>query len=56
MASIQDLTIDQLKALIGEVVEEKLRELLGDPDDGLDLRPQVRERLLRTLAEAQPRE
>ena len=45
----KDLTIDELKAVIGDVVEEKLRELLLDPDAGLILRPEVQERLLKEL-------
>ena len=32
-----DLSKDELKALIGEIVEQKLREFL-DPDHGLELR------------------
>jgi len=42
-----------LKALIGEVVEETLREILSDPDAGLALRPEIRERLLRDLQDPQ---
>ena len=53
MQTVKDLTIDELKAVIGEVVEEKLRELLADPDAGLALRPEVQERLLRDLQEPQ---
>ena len=53
MQTVKDLTIDELKAIIGEVVEEKLRELLTDPDAGLALRPEVQERLLRDLQEPQ---
>ena len=49
MQTVKDLTIDELKAVIGEVVEEKLRDLLTDPDAGLTLRPEVQERLLRDL-------
>ena len=51
MPTVKDLTIEELKAVIGEVVEEKLRELLTDPDRGLALRPEVQERLLRDLQE-----
>ncbi len=53
MPRVKDLTIEELKAIIGEVVEEKLRELLTDPDAGLTLRPEVQERLLRDLQEPQ---
>jgi len=47
--SKSDLTMEKLRELIGEVVEEKLLELLGDPDAGLEIRDDVRERLLRSL-------
>jgi hypothetical protein len=45
--NVGQLTTDELKEIIGSVVEEKLKEILGDPDDGLELRTEVRERLLR---------
>jgi hypothetical protein len=41
------MTKEQLREMIGETVEEKLIELLGDPDDGLAIRSSVRARLLR---------
>jgi hypothetical protein len=53
MQTVKDLSIEELKAVIGEVVEEKLRELLIDPDAGLALRPEIRERLLKDLQESQ---
>jgi len=53
MQTVKDLSIKELKALIGEVVEEKFRELLVDPDAGLALRHEVRERLLQDMAEPQ---
>jgi len=52
--TVKDLSIEELRALIADVVEETLRELVGDPDAGLEMRPEVRERLLKTLN--QPRE
>ncbi len=54
MQTVKDLTIEELKAIIGEVLEEKLRELLGDPDAGLALRPEVQDRLRKDLQEPQP--
>jgi len=45
MQTVKDLTIDELKAVIGNAVEEKLRELLPDPDAGLSLRPEIEARL-----------
>jgi len=41
------MTQKQLREMIGETVEEKLIELLGDPDEGLAIRKSVRARLLR---------
>jgi len=53
MQSVKDLSVEELKAVIGEVVEEKLREILSDPDAGLAMRPEVRERLTKDLQEPQ---
>lgn len=53
MQTVKDLSIEELKVIIGDVVEEKLRELLIDPDAGLALRPEVQDRLLRDLQEPQ---
>jgi hypothetical protein len=53
MERVKDLSIEELKALVGEIVEDKLREILADPDAGLVLRPEIRERLLRDLEEPQ---
>jgi len=44
---IADMTAEELRALIGSAVEEKIVELLGDPDAGLVLRENIRRRLLR---------
>jgi CO dehydrogenase/acetyl-CoA synthase alpha subunit len=44
-ANVGQLTTDELREIIGAVVEEKLKEILGDPDDGLELSLEVRERL-----------
>ncbi len=35
MQTIKNLSIEELGELIAEVVEEKLQELLVDPDQGL---------------------
>ena len=47
---VKELSVEQLKALIQEAVEEKLQEVLGDPDQGLELREDIKERLRRSLA------
>lgn len=49
MQTVKDLTIEEFKAVVGEVVEEKLRELLIDPDAGLTLRPEIEARLRQQL-------
>jgi hypothetical protein len=41
------MTKDELVEVIETVVEQKLLELLGDPDEGLPIRKSVRDRLLR---------
>ena len=48
-AKVADLTIDEFKDLIQEVVAETLLELFDDPDEGLVLREEVKERLRRSL-------
>ena len=47
---IKDLGVDEFKALIEEVVEEKLEEMLGDPDQGLVLKAEVKKMLERSLS------
>ena len=49
MQTLKDLTVDEFKAVVGEVIEEKLRELLTDPDVGLTLRPEIEARLRQQL-------
>lgn len=50
---VKELTVEEFKALIREAVEEKLEEMTGDPDVGLELREEIKERLRRSLAAAQ---
>lgn len=47
------MTIDELKTLIRDTVEEKLQEMLGDPDSGRELSDSVRDRLRRSLEETE---
>jgi len=55
-ATVAELTPAELRALIAEVVDERLVELLGDPDEGLELRPEfvqlIQERVSRYRKEA----
>jgi hypothetical protein len=47
--TLPNLTEDDLKALIISVVDDRLRELLGTPDLGLELTDSVRARLKESL-------
>ncbi|MGA2074407.1 MAG: hypothetical protein ABSH52_12975 [Terriglobia bacterium] len=51
MPTVNELSIDELKALIEAVVEEKLQKMLRDPDEGLSLRPEIERRLIASLNE-----
>ena len=45
--SVAQMSKDELREMIEVTLEQKLLELLGDPDEGLEIRVSVRERLLR---------
>ena len=47
---ISNLTLDELKELVKGIVDDRLRELLGDPDLGMELGEAVRARLKASLA------
>ena len=47
ISTVAQMSKDELKELIETSVEQKLLELLGDPDEGLEIRKSVRDRLLR---------
>jgi hypothetical protein len=47
---ISDLTLNELKELVKGIVDDRLRELLGDPDLGMELGEAVRARLKASLA------
>lgn len=44
--TVSQLTKDELQEMLGRLIEQKLPDLLGDPDEGLNLRKSVRDRLL----------
>ena len=50
---ISHLTPEQLKDLVRGLVDDRLRELLGDPDLGLQLGEGLRARLKESLASTQ---
>jgi hypothetical protein len=45
--TVSEMTKGELKEMIETIIEEKLLELLGDPDEGLPIRKLVHDRLLR---------
>ena len=49
-AKISEMTKDELRDLIESSVEHKLLELFDDPDWGLELKKEVREKLRRSFA------
>jgi len=48
--TVADLTVDQFKDLIREVVIQTLIEVLGDPDEGLELRDEIKVKIRQSLA------
>ncbi|OIN92290.1 MAG: hypothetical protein AUJ21_06840 [Anaerolineae bacterium CG1_02_58_13] len=46
---VSDLTVAEFKALVREVVEETLIEMLADPDEGLELTDEIKVALRRSL-------
>ena len=48
--NLSDLTLEELKELVKSLVDDRLRELLGDPDLGLELGEAARARLKQSLA------
>jgi hypothetical protein len=49
-STVAEMTKEELKEMIEASVEQKLLEILGDPDEGLEIRKSVRDRLLRQRA------
>jgi|Deesub1362A_J573_1020465.scaffolds.fasta_scaffold02503_6 hypothetical protein len=50
---IGGLSKEELKELFREAIEEALVDLFGDPDEGLQLHTEIRERLKRSLERIQ---
>ena len=47
---VTDMTTDELKKLIREAINEQFKEILFDPDNGLELKEEVEQRLRASLA------
>jgi len=50
--ALHDLTVDQLRELVKGMVDDRLRELLGDPDLGVPIGEALRARLKESLRSA----
>ena len=48
--TVAEMTPSELMMMIEHVVEQKFLELVGDPDEGLELREEVKQRLLEQQA------
>jgi hypothetical protein len=47
---LSDLTLEELRELVKGIVDDRLRELLGDPDLGMEVGEAIRARLKQSLA------
>jgi len=52
-STVAELTVDQFTDLLRQVVIQTLTEVLGDPDEGLELRSDMQARIQRSLAAMQ---
>ncbi len=50
---VADLTIDEFRELVQEVVIQTLSEMMSDPDEGLELRDDFVEELKQSLADVE---
>lgn len=48
--TVAEMTAQQLRMLIRSALKEALQEVLGDPDAGLELRPEFEGRLRQAMA------
>ncbi len=47
MATIMQMTKEELQEIIESAIDRKFMEWIGDPDEGLEIREELRERLVR---------
>ena len=47
---LSDLTLEELKEMVKGIVDDRLRELLGDPDLSMEMGETIRARLKQSLA------
>ena len=46
-ATVAQMTQEELKSMLSDLIDQKLTEILGDPDEGLVMRKAFRHRLIR---------
>ena len=46
---VRDMTVEQLRDLIRHTVEQCLEEYFGDPDAGLEVKQEVKQKLLESM-------
>ena len=49
MRKVSDLTVDEFEQLLEEVIERKLEEFLGVPDEGLELTEWIKKQLQESM-------
>lgn len=49
-SSVAELSVDELRNLIKEVVSQTILEMFDDPDEGLEIREEIKERLHRSFS------
>lgn len=50
---VADLTVQELKEIVREVIIQTLSEMMADPDAGLELREEFIQEMRRSLAEVE---
>ena len=51
--TVSELSVDEFKNLIREVVEQTITDMIADPDEGLDLRDNVKDILQASISSFQ---
>lgn len=47
--NVGDMSKEELRQMLEAVLDQKLMDFLGDPDEGLELREEIRERLTKQM-------
>jgi len=52
-SKVADLTINEFEGLIKKIVMQAISEIFGDPDEGLEIHEELKNRLRRSVADVQ---